>query len=220
MRPIKEITEETKMLAEYNSPESHRDEVKELIHEFAADRIAMNVLHNFYSFLPEAREDGIREIRELTRKNGVFLLCAITFTDNYLYLVSMEKVEFLGPLSQGIPVREVLTFFAFADDDAFKKKYPTIDHLELYCPVATDIRLCPVCGTGDNEFHAPGCPVEICPWCAGQLTGCNCRFDIIGRDRLNREKHLDELLALLEKKGRVPYDAASHRPSYMNDMNT
>ncbi len=214
MRPLKEITEETLMLADFNSPEKHRDRLKELINEFADDRVAMNILHNFYSFLPEAREDGILELRMITRKSGIFLLCAITFLDKYLFLVSMEKAELLGPLQQGLESREVLDFFGFPDNEVFRKKHPTIDHMELYHPVTMDTTLCPVCGVADGEFHIPGCPVEVCPWCAGQLTSCNCRFERSGSESLKRQKHLDDFLEILNKKGSVPYDAANHRPTW------
>lgn len=219
MRAIDDLHKETMMLADYNCPAEHREEMKNIVTEFADDRIATNVLHNFYSFLPEAHEDGIRQLHEVAKKNGVFLICAASLIDSYLYLATMEKAELIGTLGEGIDAGEILEFFSFPDNDSFKKRYPAATEIKLYTPVLMDENLCPVCGSGNGEFHTPGCPVEICPWCGGQLTSCNCRFERSGQESLKAEKHLDNFLDLLEKKGRVPYDAAEHRPGYMSHKN-
>lgn len=33
---------------------------------------------------------------------------------------------------------------------------------------------CHDCGAIKGEFHVPGCDVERCPVCDGQIGGCNC----------------------------------------------
>jgi hypothetical protein len=68
--------------------------------------------------------------------------------------------------------------------------------------------------TGD--YHILGCPVEVCPWCEGQLSRCGCRFEQLGLEALEDEEELEELERLLEEKGRVPY-AAWQCPSYPSD---
>ena len=35
-------------------------------------------------------------------------------------------------------------------------------------------RACHDCGVIKNEFHVPGCDVERCPRCGGQMFGCDC----------------------------------------------
>jgi hypothetical protein len=52
-----------------------------------------------------------------------------------------------------------------------------------------------------------GCPVEVCPWCEGQLTNCNCRFTQVGVDRFTADCQLDNFIEALEAKGRIPFDA-------------
>lgn len=36
---------------------------------------------------------------------------------------------------------------------------------------------CGDCGVQEGEFHRPGCDMEICPFCAGQLIGCGCCYE-------------------------------------------
>ena len=38
-------------------------------------------------------------------------------------------------------------------------------------------RECPDCGTPHGGFHHPGCDMERCPRCNGQLIGCGCLDD-------------------------------------------
>ncbi|MEN8257792.1 MAG: hypothetical protein ABFS09_08020, partial [Thermodesulfobacteriota bacterium] len=66
----------------------------------------------------------------------------------------------------------------------------------------------------EGELHEFGCPVEVCPWCDGQLTSCDCRFKQLGVSEISAERQLDQFQQLAKKKGRIPFDAASQRPAY------
>jgi hypothetical protein len=35
---------------------------------------------------------------------------------------------------------------------------------------------CGDCGVFKDEFHVPGCDVERCPVCGGQVIGCDCNY--------------------------------------------
>jgi len=209
---LAELRKEIDLLMEYGAPEDERPELAKVADRYAADIVALKLLHCFYSFLPEAQDDGIVELRRIANRRGVFLLVAKSLLNDYLYLVDREKAEFLGPLREGIWDREILEFFGWRDREAFFKQVADPEGLKIHLPVNEAPDLCPVCGTADGEFHTPGCPVEICPWCGGQLTSCPCRFTETGREAFTREAHLDEFLELLDKKGRVPFNAAEQRP--------
>ncbi|MCD6389517.1 MAG: hypothetical protein J7L69_08895, partial [Desulfobulbaceae bacterium] len=65
-----------------------------------------------------------------------------------------------------------------------------------------------------GEHHTFGCPTEICPWCDGQLTSCNCRFNQLKRDQIKTDSQIDLFLKKLNKKGRIPFDSTKHRLSF------
>ena len=41
---------------------------------------------------------------------------------------------------------------------------------------------CHDCGVMPSRFHHPGCDVQECPLCGGQMLSCGCRFDEDGPD--------------------------------------
>jgi hypothetical protein len=55
--------------------------------------------------------------------------------------------------------------------------------------------------------------VEICPWCDGQLSRCNCRFEQLAVEEIDSEQQLETLTELLLDKGRVPF-RRHHAPYY------
>ena len=218
MKTLEKLREETLALLEYNCPEEHRGRAADLVEEFADDRIAANVLNEFYSTVPDAEEDAVLDLRLVTRRAGLFLLCAMTAAGkSHLCLASMEEAAILGPLDQGPGDPEILSFFGFTDNGEFLAKHAEADRLAQYRPVGMDPALCPVCGAADGEFHVLGCPVETCPWCAGQLTACNCRFEKSGKKSFRGERDIDRFAQLLEKKGRVPFRAADERPGFLEE---
>jgi len=73
---------------------------------------------------------------------------------------------------------------------------------------------CHDCGIEEGKFHHPGCDMERCPFCGGQLISCDCCYKILGIDMSpgtwayshgltkKQEKEWD---AKLRAKGLVPY---------------
>jgi hypothetical protein len=210
---LAELRRQIELLMEYAAPAEKRAELAAVVDRYAADIVALKVFHGFYSYLPEAQDDGIVEIRRLANRQGVFLLCVTSLLDDYLYLATREEAEFLGPWREGIWDPEILAFFGWPDRETFLKQHGNRLDFPEHLPINQAADLCPVCGTADTEPHTLGCPVEVCPWCGGQLIHCQCRFDKTGRAELSREAHLDELLERLEEKGRVPFNAAEQRPT-------
>ena len=216
-KSLAELSREISLLIEYGAPEDEIAALGEVLEKYAADLISLNLFHHFYSYLPEAREDGITRISRVATRQGAFLLCVTTLFDNYLYLATHESAALIGPLIEGLIDQDLLDFFGWQDSEHFKRKTAEPAKLPEHLPVNESQNFCPICGTGDGEFHAFGCPVEVCPWCEGQLTTCECRFIKTGRNNFSQDSHLQELLDLLEAKGRVPFSAEEHRPSFMSE---
>lgn len=204
---------------QYAAPEEHLKKLTDLVERYETDLIALNVFHNFYSYLPEAENDGIKIIRQLKNRQGAFLLCATTNIDDYLYVSTSEEAIFLGPLKEGINDREVLDYFGFTDNKNFIEKYRDLAEFPVHIPIALNAGLCPICAVASGENHTLGCPVEICPWCGGQLTNCACKFTKSGRKEISRESHIDSFEEKLEKKGRIPFNPGKDLPGF-NKLNT
>ena len=216
-KSLAELTREISLLIEYAAPSDEFAILTEVLEKYAADQVSLNLFHHFYSYLPEASDDGIVKITRIANRQGAFLLCTTTLLNDYLYLVTHDGAALIGPLEKGLVDRDLLYFFGWQDNDHFKQAISDLEDLPEHTPINESHDLCPVCGTGDGELHAFGCPVEVCPWCEGQLTNCECRFTKTGRDNFTRESHLQELLDLMEEEGRIAFDASEQRPSFMSE---
>lgn len=203
-------------LMRYAVPEEAMEQASDMLLLFHDDRIALAVLEEFYSFLPEAQNDWIKELRLIARQQGVFLLAAVASEDAYLYLVSSEGLEFHGKLREGYLDRDLLDFFDFESAAAFQNAAHDISQFPEYQPLQVDTGLCPACQAATGELHELGCPVEICPWCGGQLIHCDCRFEQLGLDNLADESDLLRFEELLNQQGRVAY-APEQRPSFADE---
>ncbi len=203
-------------LMENAVPEERLAEALDLLEIYRHDRLALDLLHEFYSFLPEARSDWIREIRMVARRQGILLLAAITGNGGYLYLVSSEGLEFQGLLAEGLWDPELLDFFGFASRDGCKQLCGSPEELSIYEPMDGDWDVCPACHAASGELHELGCPVEICPWCGGQLVHCPCRFDKLELDHISSEHDLVRFEEILNEQGRIPY-APGQRPFFADD---
>lgn len=201
-------------LMEYAVPAEQMAEARQFLDRHQTDIIALNLLHAFYSYLPEGLDDFVRELRLLSRRQGAFLLAAVTGHSTYLYLATADNAEFLGDMKEGIWDEEVREFFELGSREDFLKKTKTITDFPEHAPVHLSEELCPVCAAADGEEHVLGCPVEVCPWCGGQLTGCHCRFEQLDRDSLLGDHELTALEEKLKSKGRIPYDSQQQRPAY------
>lgn len=202
------------LLMKYAVPAEHMEEAQQLLDRYQTDTVAANLLQAFYSYLPEGLDDGVRELRVLARRQSAFLLAATTFHYTYFYLATVDKAEFLGDLKDGIWDKEIREFFELGSRESFLKKTATISDFPEYKPAHQDEELCPACAAANGEEHVFGCPVEVCPWCDGQLTGCHCRFEQLDRDQLLGEREIKAFEEKLAKKGRIPYNSDQHRPAY------
>lgn len=213
---VKKIRKTIREAMDYAVPEDNRAEAEDLLAIYREDRIALALLLEFYSHLPEAREDWIQEIREVNHQRGIFLLAAITPQERYLYLVSSEGVEFQGSMADGYLANELLDFFGYETASAFDAVCSASNSLPIYEPLQLDADICPACHAGSGEYHELGCPVEICPWCGGQLIHCGCRYEQLGLDAITSEAELVQFEVILEQRGRIPY-SREQRPIFADE---
>jgi len=215
-KSLAERKEEIRLLMQYAVPEANRRQAFELLERYAADSLALHLLHNFYSHLPEGSDDAILTLRQMNRQQGTFLICASTTITDYLYVVTLEGAALLGTLAEGIQDPRVREFFAFEDEKGWTAAREKLDRLPPYEAAALDRRNCPVCLAAEGEYHTLGCPVEVCPWCGGQLTGCNCRFTQLGVEELEVAADVERFFDRLEEQGRIPYEPGQ-RPAYLSE---
>jgi hypothetical protein len=201
-------------LMKYAVPPEQMAAAESVVKRYENDIIALNLLHSFYIHLPEGNDDSVTDLRLLTSRQGVFLLCITTGNGmHYLYLANNEAAHIIGTLAEGIIDREILDFFGYNDNREIQTLSKTPEKLPEYEPCSADAGLCPSCQVGEGEFHTLGCPVEICPWCFGQLTYCNCRFAKLDTEALDKVSQIEKLLELLEAKGRIVFKK-EHGPGY------
>ncbi len=216
MGELQEKRRRIRELMRYAVPDNRMEQAGDLLLLFQDDRMALTVLDEFYSSLPDARDNWIKELRLVAGKTGIFLFAAVTPLDAYLYLTSSEGIEFHGSLQEGYLDRDLLDFFDFSSAEQFSEAAADVEEFPLYEPLQTDIDTCPACQAATGELHELGCPVEICPWCGGQLIRCECRFTRLGQEELADEQDIVRFEALLNQKGRLAY-SPEQRPSFADE---
>ncbi|KPJ97929.1 MAG: hypothetical protein AMJ60_09955 [Desulfobacterales bacterium SG8_35] len=213
-KTLAERKKDIQFLMKYAVPEDQVEAAYALLEKYDADIIALNLLHSFYIHLPEGTDDSVNGLRLLTRRQGVFLICVSTGRGfHYLYVVNNEAAHIIGTLAEGIIDRELLDFFGYADNKEVLALTKEPEKLQVYEPYAADSNLCPSCHAAVGEFHTLGCPVEICPWCRGQLTYCNCRFTRLDIESMDKVAQIEKLRELLEEVGRIVFKK-EHSPGY------
>lgn len=220
MQPLEkneELVRELELFIRYGVMESERQGALLLLQRYTNDALALQLMRAFYTSLPETHEEAINRIAFIEKKNDIFLLGLSTARHGYLYLATDRKALLLGEYGKELLEPEALVLFGYPDFDEFLKRYPDIGLCAEYKPVQVAAsESCPVCSAATGEYHLLGCPVEVCPWCEGQFSRCNCRFERLGVEVLSDEEELEEVERLLEEKGRIPY-AAWQCPSYPSD---
>jgi hypothetical protein len=213
-KTITERKNDIRFLMKYAVPEEQVDTAKALLEKYDSDIIALNLLHSFYIELPEGKDDSVKALRFLTCRQGVFLLCVSTGNGlYYLYLVNNEAAHIIGTLAEGIIDLKLLDFFGYANNKEVLALTEKPEKLQEYEPYTPASNICPSCHASVGEFHTLGCPVEICPWCNGQLTYCNCRFSRLDTDVLDKVEQIEKLQELLEVEGRIAFKK-EHSPGY------
>ncbi len=210
---ISDKFKELDLFIEYGVPKKQQRQARALVETFGHDPLAINIFHSFYSTLPDATEDCIEKLVLLEQHQGQMLFLVKTTLSSYFYLANNDRAAYGGSEREGL-TKEILQFYGFGTQESFEKKFGDLSGLTPYSPDFITSQVCPVCYCLEGEPHEFGCPIEVCPWCDGQLASCDCRFEQLGVTEISSDKELDHFHQLAIKKGRITYDAASQRPAY------
>jgi len=201
----KVLLDEIELYVRYAVGEQDLEMAQGLIKSYGDNERVLRLLREYYTVLPEAREEPVCKVSCLMEQGGVGLFVVVTTGYGYLYVISPEEVLLVSEYQKEVPL-EVLSFFGITSQAEFVKQCPKVEELEAYGldDDGTD-STCPACGVADGEEHLLGCVIEICPWCAGTLSKCNCRFEQLKVEEIEDEEQLEEFTDLLTAKGRIPY---------------
>lgn len=208
-----EIAKEIELFIQYGVLEDMRTQAVNVLDRYRQDIVGLRLLREFYRSLPEAREEAVLRVVQVGSHQGVLLLGVITVSYHYLYLVTADEVIFLGENGREA-VDDIVAFFGFPDTEELTKTCRNLSELEDYNSDNRSGKMkCPVCSVLEDEYHYLGCSAEVCPWCDGQLSRCNCRFDQLGIEQISNEEEILKFQQLLVAKGRIRF-AREQSPSY------
>jgi len=208
-----QLIEDIKLFIQYSVPEDELKPAVALVDRYKDNVFILRLFKEFYTRLPEEREEAVIRIARLIDRQGIHLLVVSTANYSYLYAASVDQVILLGEYLDEVDP-ELAAFFGCRNQQEFLKLCRPVEDLDEYTTRPdSEKMICPVCGVAEGDCHLLGCSVEICPWCEGQLSRCNCRFEQLETEHIDDDQQLEKYLELLEAKGRVPYKK-SQAPSY------
>ncbi len=212
---LAKLKEEISVLIPYAVPPEELEVAKKLFEKYEGDFFALGIIKDYYQTLPNAKEEALVKISVLEEKEQVFLLLLSTTGHHYFYVTNDDESLFLTEWEEGLEDKQLLQFFGYTDSKSFAKAHPDIEKCRKYQPLERmNEELCPSCGVKTGAMHTLGCPVELCPWCGGQLNHCNCRFEQMDVEAFTDEAMLDKFAEKLEQKGRVAY-VKEQRPTFL-----
>ncbi len=212
---LSKLKEEINVLIPYAVPPEEIESANTFLNTFAEDFFALGIIKDYYQTLPNAYEEALIKISVLEEKEQVFLMLLSTTGHHYFYVTNADESFFLSEWDRGLEDKQLLTFFGYADSKSFAKTHSDMEKCREYRSLERmDEELCPSCGVKTGSMHTLGCPVEVCPWCRGQLNYCNCRFEQLDVEAFTDDIMLDKFAVKLEQKGRIAY-AKEQRPTFM-----
>jgi hypothetical protein len=206
--------EEIKLFIQYGVKDQDRKAAEDILTLYSDNPMVLNVLRDYYSRVPELREEAVCQITKIVTRQGMYLLGVTTQNYEYLYFFNGEKSLYIGETKEGIDDSEILVFFGYSSNEDFLKDQTAFANLPVSSSVDKESKaFCPACSVAEGEIHHLGCPVEICPWCEGQISYCSCRFDKLGVEEIVTEEELELFEIILNEKGRLPF-TREQGPSY------
>ncbi len=214
----KELIEQIKLFIKYGIKKQDLQIAEDTINSYVNNPMVLRVLYDFYSRMPECREEAVRKVSKIVSRQAMYLLGVTTENFEYLFFYNNEESFYLGEKKDGIEDSEILNFFGYTSNKDFLKQLTASSTLPVSTHSEQEAKaFCPACSVAEGEIHQLGCPVETCPWCEGQLSYCNCRFDKLGVEEIVKESELDLFEIILNEKGRIPF-SKEEGPSYPEDV--
>ena len=190
----------------YSVKEQDHNQALGFLKKYEQDPVILTLLRTFYSALPQSIEEPVIKVVNVRQKQGGYLLAVSTIDHEYLYFADQKEAVYICRLEDGIDEKEILDFFNYKNGEELAHECQAVQEDGEFSSTEEETSCsCSVCSAKDGEFHELGCPIEICPWCDSQLTGCTCRFDKLGVDEIVDEEQLLSFFELLSEKGRIPY---------------
>lgn len=216
-KDLKKETEAITQYIQYSVKEKDAKQALSFLEEHKKNPVILTLLKEFYSALPEGIEEPVIRVVNVRCRMDAYLVAVSTSGHDYLYFVDLDRAVFLCTLGESIDNQDILDFFDYRNGDELIRECQKVQgSVGSSTPDVRDSSACLVCYAEDGEFHEFGCPVEVCPWCDGQLTKCNCRFDKLGVTEIVDEEQLLTFFELLSEKGRIPFKK-EHGVSYPSD---
>ena len=210
---IEALYQEALVFLRYAVPAENLSRAIQVVDSYREDVPGLLVLREYYRSLPEVREEAVERVVEMASCQGVVLFAVITQEYEYLYVLEGERVVYVGEGGREVE-EEILAFFGFPAQEDFLRACRLLRDQEAYGGAdRAAAGRCPVCFALEGEFHQFGCPVEVCPWCLGQLNRCNCRFDRMGVEQIDNDAEVARFQRLLIEKGRVRF-RSGQAPAY------
>ncbi len=202
---IEKEVEEIVNLVRYSVLKDDRKIATDFIKKHQGNPLILSLLKEFYSALPEGIEEPVVHVATIRRRRGSSLVTVSTPENEYIYFVDTKRAVYICRAGEKIDEQQdILNYFDYGDgEEVIKESQDAGKNDPQECNSL--LEGCPVCSASAGEVHEFGCPLEICPWCDGQLLQCNCRFDKLGVDEITDEEQLLSLFELLNEKGRIVY---------------
>ena len=212
---LEKLMEEISVLIPYAVPPEELEVATQFLDTFSEDFFALGIIKDYYQTLPDANEEALIKISVIEEKEQVFLMLLSTTGHHYFYVTNDEESLFLNEWDKGLDDKQLLNYFGYADSQSFAGVHVDREKILEYQPLERmNEEVCPSCGVKKGSLHTLGCPVELCPWCGGQLNHCNCRFEQLDVEEFTDDTMLDSFAKKLEAKGRVAY-SPEQRPSFL-----
>ncbi len=91
---MQQLIEEIKLFIQYAVPENDVQQAVDLVGRYRNNAFIIRVFREYYSSLPEAREEAVTQISKLIDHQGVHLFVVCTAPFSYLYAVSSDHASY------------------------------------------------------------------------------------------------------------------------------